>query len=49
MSKTLILKESAYCENGKKFEDILKNSIEDYVKNIYCYSGQNSKNFVKSK
>lgn len=46
MSRTLTLKESVYCDDGKTFEEILKNAIENYTKNIY-YSGQNSKIFVK--
>ena len=43
MNKTLTLIESAYPTVGTTFEEILQKSIENYVRNIYCFSGQTKK------
>lgn len=48
MNKTLTLIESVYSNDGTIFEEILKKSIESYLRNIYYTSGHTSEICVKS-
>lgn len=47
MNKKLTLIESVYPTNETTFEEILQKSIENYVRNIYCFSGQTLQKNVK--
>lgn len=47
MNKTLTLIESVYPTVGTTFEEILQKSIKNYVRNIYCISGQTPQKNVK--
>lgn len=47
MNKTLTLVESQYSNDGTIFEEILKKSIESYLRNIYYTARQTSANHIK--